>query len=77
MFTERVSKVDPALAHLCKKVKNKTPTTPLCICAQLCLTVCNHVDCSLLGSSVHGVSQARMLERVTISYSRRPSPPRD
>ena len=28
-----------------------------------------HVDCSLPGSSVHGIFQARILERVAISYS--------
>ena len=29
---------------------------------QLCLTPCNHMDCSLPGSSVHGILQARILE---------------
>ena len=38
---------------------------------------CNHVDCQLPGSSVHGVFQARILERVAISYSRRSSQPGD
>ena len=31
---------------------------------------CNRIDWSLLGSSVHGILQARMLERVAISFSR-------
>ena len=38
-----------------------------CACAkliQLCLIFCNIVDCSLLGSSVHGIFQARILEQV-------------
>ena len=35
------------------------------------------MDCSSLGSSVHGISQARMLEGVSISSSRESSPPRD
>ena len=35
------------------------------------------MDCSPPGSSVHGISQARMLERVAISFSRRSSWPRD
>ena len=30
--------------------------------AQSCLTLCNHMDCSLPGSSVHGIPQARKLE---------------
>ena len=38
--------------------------------AQLCLILCNPMDCSLLGFSVHGIFQARVLERVTISFSR-------
>ena len=36
---------------------------------QLCLTLCNPMDYSLLGSSVHGISQARTLEWVAISFS--------
>ena len=35
---------------------------------QLCLTLCNPMDCSLPGSSVHGVSQASILESVAISF---------
>ena len=38
--------------------------------AQLCLTLCNSVDCSLRGSSAHGILQARMLECVAIPSSR-------
>ena len=37
---------------------------------QLCPTLCDPVDCSLPGSSVHGILQARILEWVTISFSR-------
>ena len=42
-----------------------------------CLTLCNTVDCSPPGSSVHGISQARVLEWVAISCSRGSSRPRD
>ena len=45
--------------------------------AQSCLTVCNPMDCSLPGFSVHGILQARILEWVTISFSRGSSQPRD
>ena len=38
--------------------------------SQSCLTLCDPVDCSLLGSSVHGIFQARVLEWVAISFSR-------
>ena len=37
---------------------------------QLCPTLCNPVDCSPLGFSVHGILQARILEWVAISSSR-------
>ena len=35
---------------------------------QLCLTLCNPMDCSLPGSSVHGFLQARILECVAILF---------
>ena len=38
--------------------------------AQLCLTVCDPMDYSLPGSSVHGILQARIVEWVAISSSR-------
>ena len=38
--------------------------------AQSCPTLCDPVDCSLPGSSVHGILQARVLEWVAISFSR-------
>ena len=41
------------------------------------LTLCNLVDCSLPGSSIHGILQARILEWVAISFSRGSSRPRD
>ena len=44
---------------------------------QLCPTLCDPMDCSPLGSSVHRIFQARMLEWVAISSSRGPSLPRD
>ena len=37
---------------------------------QSCSTLCDHMDCSLPGSSVHGILQARILELVTIPFSR-------
>ena len=45
--------------------------------AQLCPTLCSPMDCSLLGSSVCGIFQARVLEWVAISFSRESSQPRD
>ena len=37
---------------------------------QSCPTLCNPVDCSPPGSSVHGILQARILEGVAISFSK-------
>ena len=49
----------------------------VCVCIQSCLTLCDPVDCSLPGFSVHGILQARILEWVTIFSSRGSSWPRD
>ena len=52
-------------------------TSPsICVCvhahsvAQLCPALCDPMDCSPRGSSVHGILQARILEWVAISFSR-------
>ena len=45
----------------------------LCSVTQSCLTLCNPMDCSPPGSSVHGILQARTLEWVVVSSSRRSS----
>ena len=44
---------------------------------QLCPTLCNPMDCSPPGSSVHGIFQARILEWVAIFFSRGSSWPKD
>ena len=41
-----------------------------CMCAQSCPTLCDLMDYSPPGSSVHGISQAGILEWVAISFSR-------
>ena len=40
-----------------------------CSVIQSCLTLCDPMNCSPPGSSVHGISQARILEWVAISFS--------
>ena len=47
----------------CMKVKSESEVT------QLCPTLSNPMDCSLLGSSVHGIFQARVLEWVAIALT--------
>ena len=44
---------------------------------QSCPTLCDPIDCSLPGSSVHGLLQATVQEWVVISFSRGSSQPRD
>ena len=44
---------------------------------QSCLTLCNPMDCSWPGSSIHGILQARILEYVYISFFRGSFQPRD
>ena len=44
---------------------------------QSCPTLCDPMDCSLPGSSLHRIFQARVLERVAVCISRGSSQPRD
>ena len=48
-----------------------------CSVAKSCPTLCNPMDCSQPGSSVHGILQARILAWVAFSFSRGSSRPRD
>ena len=71
-----VSRIHNILGHksnlsIFKKIESESEV------AQSCPTLCDPVDCSLPGFSVHGILQARILEWVTISFSRASSPPRD
>ena len=51
----------------------------MCVCsvAKSRPILCDSMDCSPLGSSVHGIFQARILEWVAMPSSRGSSPPRD
>ena len=60
---------DPCICPIWKFLKVKV--------AQSCLSLCYPMDCSLPGSSVHGIFQARILEWVAISLSRGSSRSRD
>ena len=55
----------------CMKVKSEREVT------QSCRTLCDPMDCSSPGSSVHGILQGRILEWVATSFSRGSSQPRD
>jgi len=41
----------------------------LCSVTQSCPTLCDSMNCSPLGSSVHGILQARILKWIAISFS--------
>ena len=59
----------PCLSFLCLRMRAES--------LQSCLTLCNPMDCSLPGSSIHGFLQARILEHVAMPFSRGSSQPRD
>ena len=46
----------------CLKVKSESEV------AQLCLTLCDPMDGTLPGSSIHGIFQARVLEWVAVAF---------
>ena len=48
-----------------------------CEVAQSCPTLCDPMDCSLPGCSLHGILQARVLEWVAITFSRGSFPPKN
>ena len=52
-----------------------TTVDSCCLVNKSCLILCNPMDCSLPGSCVHGISQARILDWVAISFSRGSSQP--
>ena len=69
----------PFLGVFGKKITYRHIYLSICCClvSQSCPILCHPMDCSLPGSSIHGISQARTLEWVAISFSRGSSWPRD
>ena len=68
--------VDPQTLKLMLKVRVflETPgeskiSTLMYKVSQSCVTLCNPMDCSLPGSSIHGIFQARVLEWVATAFS--------
>ena len=59
---------------------SRNQRSSICCCCWVinsCLSLCDSVDCKLLDSSVHRISQARILQWVAMTSSRRPSWSRD
>ena len=87
IFTNQKTKwVSVFSAHKIKALKPKlgedenVPQSKLAcgvLVAHSCLTLCDPMDCSPPGSSVHGILQARRLEWVAMPFSRGSSQPRD
>ena len=61
LVTQGISVSDPLINPLIQCVHAKS--------LQLCLILCDPIDCSPPGSSVHGIFQARILEWVAIAFS--------
>ena len=64
-------------SNLCSKSTFSKKCTLKILVAQSGLTLCDPMDCSIPGSSIHGILQARILELVAIPFSRGSSWPRD
>ena len=66
----------PYLLHLLHWQVDSFTTAPMhvfkvkVLVTRSCPTLCDPMDCSLPGSSAHGISQARILEWVAIPFSR-------
>ena len=72
--------IPPRDGSIYSRVESVTLSKCACVHAkslQLCLTLCDPMDYSLLGFSVPGILQARVLEWVAIHSSRGSSQPRD
>ena len=71
----RLSTYTFAFVEICAK-EIMTNKAKMCSVTQSCLPLYDPLDCSPPGSSVHGISQARTLEQVAISFSRGSFQPR-
>ena len=57
----------------CSESTRATNVSVCLLVTQSCVTLCDPMDCSLPGSFVQGILQARMLEWIAIVFSRGPS----
>ena len=76
----RLSRMEGSLKPVPCRPRRTVPSKPSeseSEVAQSCPTLCDPVDCSLSGFSVHGIFQARVLEWIAISFSRGSSRPRN
>ena len=66
----------PVLWMSIPSIQNPPLFIPTVLVPQLCLILCDTMGCNSPGSSVHGISQARILEWVAMPFSRGSSWPR-
>ena len=71
---ENQESIKEKVANITQGILNKTGGG---LVIKSCPALCDLMDCSLPGSSVHGISQAGLLEWVAISSTRESSQPRD
>ena len=70
IFTKEIwKKNDNKLLKLGKQIEEESTAAAAAKSLQSCPTLCDPMDCSLPGFSVHGILQARTLEWVAISFS--------
>ena len=75
---DRISEVEDRMVEIneaerkkeLKEMRTTSETSSESEVAQSCPTLCDPMDSSLSGSSLHGILQARVLEWVAISFSR-------
>ena len=77
LYTQHTSTPTHVLVSLGRQRISFCSIRKECEVTQSCPTLCDPVDCSPPGSSVHGILQARILEWVAISFSLGSSQPRD
>ena len=76
-YTSSWSRTDVLQKRFCFVLAGSIVKMYFVIVAWSCLSLCNPMDCSSPGSSVHGILQARILEWVAMPSSRESSWPRD
>ena len=67
----------PGVSHCCQALSFLHSEKVKVLTGLSCPTLCNAMDCSPSGSSVHGILQAIILEWLAIPFSRGSSQPRD
>ena len=68
-WVTRFSAESESIPNVCSEFLGDPRCRRTCLVTQLCPILCNPMPCSLPGSSVHGILQARILEWVAFSSS--------